>query len=267
MISRFTQADTIVPGAGNPQSLNRYSYVYNNPLKYTDSSGHCPWCPFAAVLGAAYVGGRVAWEVGTLIFPGADRRSRDQIGGSLVVDISETIASQSSQQSVDPTLVGAILRYESAAVERRFFTLLPGSQPGFVAEIAEAFQVLLQGDTASIGPGQMQLRRARELEELGYVSPRKDDLARVQALLGKETSAEYVAGMIHYLSDQLKTLPGFAELGAEEQQRLILIGYNAGWDGDQGLRRNIEKHGFQFVLDNFPYQNILDEYLRWLSGQ
>ena len=24
----------------NPQSLNRYSYVYNNPLKYTDPSGH-----------------------------------------------------------------------------------------------------------------------------------------------------------------------------------------------------------------------------------
>jgi hypothetical protein len=29
-----------VPGAGNPQALNRYSYCYNNPLKYTDSSGH-----------------------------------------------------------------------------------------------------------------------------------------------------------------------------------------------------------------------------------
>ncbi len=40
-ISRFIQADTIVPGMGNPQSLNRFSYVYNNPLKYTDPSGHC----------------------------------------------------------------------------------------------------------------------------------------------------------------------------------------------------------------------------------
>ena len=25
---------------GNPQSLNRFSYVYNNPLKYTDPTGH-----------------------------------------------------------------------------------------------------------------------------------------------------------------------------------------------------------------------------------
>jgi hypothetical protein len=34
------QADTLVPEPGNPQALNRYAYVYNNPLKYTDPSGH-----------------------------------------------------------------------------------------------------------------------------------------------------------------------------------------------------------------------------------
>ncbi|MDZ4721945.1 MAG: hypothetical protein SH847_26080 [Roseiflexaceae bacterium] len=27
-------------GPANPQSLNRYSYVLNNPMKYTDPSGH-----------------------------------------------------------------------------------------------------------------------------------------------------------------------------------------------------------------------------------
>jgi hypothetical protein len=35
-------ADSIVPGAGNPQALNRYAYVFNNPLKYVDPSGHAP---------------------------------------------------------------------------------------------------------------------------------------------------------------------------------------------------------------------------------
>ena len=29
-------------GPSNPQALNRYSYVQNNPLKYTDPSGHNP---------------------------------------------------------------------------------------------------------------------------------------------------------------------------------------------------------------------------------
>ncbi len=34
------QPDTIVPEPGNPQTLNRYAYVLNNPLRYTDPSGH-----------------------------------------------------------------------------------------------------------------------------------------------------------------------------------------------------------------------------------
>jgi hypothetical protein len=37
-----------VPSPGNPQSLNRYSYGYNNPVKYQDPTGHdaiCPGCP------------------------------------------------------------------------------------------------------------------------------------------------------------------------------------------------------------------------------
>ena len=40
-IGRFISADTIVPDPANPQSYNRYSYVYNNPVNFTDPSGHC----------------------------------------------------------------------------------------------------------------------------------------------------------------------------------------------------------------------------------
>jgi hypothetical protein len=39
-LGRFVSADTIVPEPGNPQSLNRYAYVLNNPLRYVDPSGH-----------------------------------------------------------------------------------------------------------------------------------------------------------------------------------------------------------------------------------
>ncbi len=31
-----------MPDPGNPQALNRYSYVYNNPLRYTDPTGQWP---------------------------------------------------------------------------------------------------------------------------------------------------------------------------------------------------------------------------------
>jgi RHS repeat-associated protein len=40
IIGRFISADTIVPSPANPQSLNRYSYCLNNPLKYVDPTGH-----------------------------------------------------------------------------------------------------------------------------------------------------------------------------------------------------------------------------------
>jgi RHS repeat-associated protein len=43
-LGRFIQPDTIVPSALNPQALNRYAYVLNNPLKYTDPTGHAESC-------------------------------------------------------------------------------------------------------------------------------------------------------------------------------------------------------------------------------
>ena len=39
-IGRFISPDTIIPYPFNPQSLNRYSYCRNNPLKLVDPSGH-----------------------------------------------------------------------------------------------------------------------------------------------------------------------------------------------------------------------------------
>ena len=39
-LGRFGQADSIVPGAGDPRAWDRYSYVKNNPVRYNDPSGH-----------------------------------------------------------------------------------------------------------------------------------------------------------------------------------------------------------------------------------
>jgi RHS repeat-associated protein len=41
-IGRFISPDSIIPNPANPQSLNRYSYCLNNPLKYIDPSRHSP---------------------------------------------------------------------------------------------------------------------------------------------------------------------------------------------------------------------------------
>jgi RHS repeat-associated protein len=41
-IARFVSADTYVGNVSNPASLNRYSYVLNNPYKYVDPDGRNP---------------------------------------------------------------------------------------------------------------------------------------------------------------------------------------------------------------------------------
>ncbi|MFZ5909215.1 MAG: RHS repeat domain-containing protein [Chloroflexota bacterium] len=50
-LGRFSQPDTLVPGAGNPQEWNKYSYTLNNPIRYNDPTGH-----FANILVGAAVG-------------------------------------------------------------------------------------------------------------------------------------------------------------------------------------------------------------------
>jgi RHS repeat-associated protein len=57
-LRRFAQADAIIPEQSQGvQAWDRYAYTSNNPLLYTDHSGHCPICA-TAVIGAA-VGGIV----------------------------------------------------------------------------------------------------------------------------------------------------------------------------------------------------------------
>jgi len=41
-LGRFMSADPVLPDAYDMQSFNRYSYVLNNPLKYTDPTGNTP---------------------------------------------------------------------------------------------------------------------------------------------------------------------------------------------------------------------------------
>jgi len=137
----------------------------------------------------------MGYEIGTLVIPGADQIRRDQVGGHLVVELSGVIGREAEAHAVDPDIISAILRHESAAFERRLLTPSPTMGPGLIANAGETIQAWIQGDTASIGPGQMQLRRARELEQLGYVRARSSDRERIQALLGKETSVEYIAGI------------------------------------------------------------------------
>ncbi len=64
VIGQFIMADTIVPDLFNPQSLNRYAYCLNNPVKYKDPNGHVPIL-LPGAIGAFFGGGANAiknWE-------------------------------------------------------------------------------------------------------------------------------------------------------------------------------------------------------------
>jgi len=76
LISRFVSADPYVQDPYNLQSLNRYSYVWNNPLGYTDPTGYFrlfgkKWSDLrdnvvkpVAAIAAAWVIGPVAYNFG-----------------------------------------------------------------------------------------------------------------------------------------------------------------------------------------------------------
>ena len=47
-LGRFLTPDPHVQSIGDPQSYNRYSYVLNNPLRYSDPTGYFAWGSFGA---------------------------------------------------------------------------------------------------------------------------------------------------------------------------------------------------------------------------
>jgi len=58
-INRFLQPDTLIPGVGNSQAWNRYSYGLNNPIVNNDPTGHCAE-PITFLLCAAAIGAVVS---------------------------------------------------------------------------------------------------------------------------------------------------------------------------------------------------------------
>jgi RHS repeat-associated protein len=75
-LNRFISADTFVPDFYNPQSLNRQSYVNNNPLRYVDPSGHegcssnnianCTATDLLNNLSSGSILSQVGWSIGVL---------------------------------------------------------------------------------------------------------------------------------------------------------------------------------------------------------
>ena len=70
--NRMASPDSIVPDPTNPQSFNRYSYVFNQPTYYNDPSGHCPWCLVTGAIGGLITGGTYLLTTPTSEWNGGD---------------------------------------------------------------------------------------------------------------------------------------------------------------------------------------------------
>lgn len=55
IIGRFISPDPLVPSPESSQGLNRYTYVNNNPLSYTDPSGHIALSTVAYIASAVLI--------------------------------------------------------------------------------------------------------------------------------------------------------------------------------------------------------------------
>lgn len=79
-LARFIQPDTIVPGMSNPQALNRFSYVLNNPQKYLDNDGH--FAIFGVAAGAIAIGGLLGGVAGAVGYA-ISHQNNWTVGGAL----------------------------------------------------------------------------------------------------------------------------------------------------------------------------------------
>ncbi len=92
VIGRFLSADSVVPEPGLSQSYNRYAYVMNNPLKYTDPSGH--WGEF--VIGAIIMAVAMTFENPTIQLIGTVVGSIMMGAGAMAAFGSEGVAAMAA---------------------------------------------------------------------------------------------------------------------------------------------------------------------------
>ncbi len=91
-LNRWIQPDGIIPNPGNPQDLDRYVYSRNNPLHYSDPSGHSPW----DVIGQFFTG--MAMEF---------TRTSNWMGVTISPGVAESLSPSSSESA--SMLVGRVV--------------------------------------------------------------------------------------------------------------------------------------------------------------
>jgi RHS repeat-associated protein len=170
VLGRFIAPDTIVPEPGNPQALNRYAYVYNNPLQYTDPSGH--WLETAWDIanivwdiheirqdpGNLWNWGALVVDVGTALLPGVPAFAGVVSKGGKAAKAAVEVASH-ADEVVDAARLGA--RAEDFAKVAH----IPGADT-LLKKLLSTSAPILKGAEFEL---EFALKHADEIEEMGRV--------------------------------------------------------------------------------------------------
>ena len=155
-LGRFLQADTIVPSPQNPQSFNRYAYTLNNPIKYTDPSGHCVFGVDTAICVAALIGGGVnlavdyfittqvlqeEYSIGQGVIAFGTGALGTLIGGAVIPQIAQGIGS-------------AVMVKVAATTANRTASVLAGAATQVASDIAlSSLNNVVMGSVQRVGKG------------------------------------------------------------------------------------------------------------------
>jgi len=155
------QLDTIIPGAGNPQAFDRYAYTLNNPLRYTDPSGHGVDCGIGD--------SRECWNT---------VQRENYIASTVVINISEKISETTALKGISlGTAIGdhSLLthnHYENAGArlwdyDDRNFNGTSNKHRGIAAEYIEGKESMVVAVQDPLGIPAAQLANQDTMNSLG----------------------------------------------------------------------------------------------------
>ncbi len=240
-VGRFAAADTIVPDPGNPQGLNWYTYVSNNPVNGADPSGHdpcrdakgnptnCPTRPPESggdreeslpdlpdpVTVTGSLDTRSAWHPFSWFSHVVDWATGRDAG-----DYSDHIMAVAAEAGIDPLLLHAVVEHESRHQSiTGFLWLDEGYDLGAAWLSTSRFDV-----DPSIGMAQMKisvfLRTVRNHPEAFPEDVEVPDLYTNDLL--SITAAAY------HLSDLQAALDDVSVNSPLDERYLVALGYNVG---------------------------------------
>jgi RHS repeat-associated protein len=114
-LGRFLSPDSIIPPG--TQGYDRYAYTYNNPLRYNDPTGHCPWCVAALVGGLVSAGINYGMQVAANVYAGQDlsTAATNVDGRSIAISFVGGAIAGATMGAVNPVLANVLVSETLAA--------------------------------------------------------------------------------------------------------------------------------------------------------